>query len=682
MDFNFDQTTDNELDLSLPTTIYTPQDTQENAGPSLPFASGELGDLSLFPKMPPFQTGDWSLETFGGVYDGPHVHEDGHMDNAMHPPEYYVYSPPRDDTWEDGLQVIEYFDWSVPEEVEDVRRTPEVSETVPASRAVSEAVEDIRKAPEVAETVSISHAERTQANTPEGHSTDRPEEQQATHPQLQRLADEYARDAIVATPHLLEHPGVPLEVGHVEEEPTLQDTFTEPEANPAATPEQESSQDIDIVDAEALDQSTPARSPPVLASPWPAPDLAIEHSAEIDEPVLLSIKDAELAPADPARSSDDLPTSTNALEEVADDTPVARSTASPTPLPPLKPFLPASPSPTPTNTGEDFSQVACDLPIWEAQLQEAAAEASPMGLFDLFPPGAQEQSEGADGGEQQLSMKVDDNDTDVQSDALPSVLSVNEISIADRTASPHSQGRALARIASEEERFVDVNPSPVADTDTRNRTKPVFARESSDTEADAPEKKKIKTRSETPDSNAEAADTSAVPPGLGSIAVSSKKPRPNARKSVKESAREMVDDVKEQVQQRAVSHIPASCTSCNCQLTPRSSQLPNSANSLPNPHPQKSISKKTPDPPPLPTMTSPDHTSTTPKRSNSATYTTPLRLHIPALHAPQYPTANSKPSAPLSLPVCTSACNSHSTSSACARRLRLCLGTRMLTICS
>jgi hypothetical protein len=669
MDFNFDQTPDNELDLSLPTTIYTPQDIQENAWTSLAFAPGELRDLSLFLEMPPLQTGDWSLETFGDIYDGPHVHEDGHMDNAISPPVYHVYSPPRDGTWENGLQAIEDFDWSVPEEVEDVKTTPEVSETVPISRAVSEAVEDIREAPEVAETVPISHAERPHANTPDGHSTDRPDEQQATHQQLQQLTNEDARDAMIATPHLLKHPGVPLEVGHVEEEPTLQDTFTEPEAKPAATSEQESSQDIDIVDAEALDQSTPARSPPVLASPWPAPDLAI------DEPVLLSIKDAELAPADPARSSDDLPTSTNALEEVADDTPVARSTASRTPLPPLKPFLPASPSPTPTNIGEDLSQVASDPPIWETQLQEAAAEASPMGLSDPFPPGAREQSEGADGGEQQLSLKADDNDTDVQSDALPSVLSMNDISIADRNASPHSQGRALAPIASEEERFVDVSPPLVADTDTRKRTKPVFARESSDTEADAPEKKKIKTRSETPDTKAEAADTTAVPPGLGSIAVSSKKPRRNARKSVKESAREMVDDVEEHEQQRAVSHIPASCSSCNCQLTSHSSHPPNSANSLLDPRPQKSTSKKKPDPPPPPpppTMTSPNPTSTTPKRSTSATYTTPLRLHIPALHAPQFLTANSKPSAPLSLPVCTSACNSHSTSSACARRLRLC----------
>jgi hypothetical protein len=53
----------------------------------------------------------WSLEELGYNYDAPHVHSDGRIEDGLHPPDYYAYSP-HTNTWQDGLKEIEEFDWS------------------------------------------------------------------------------------------------------------------------------------------------------------------------------------------------------------------------------------------------------------------------------------------------------------------------------------------------------------------------------------------------------------------------------------------------------------------------------------------------------------------------------------------------------------------------------------------
>jgi hypothetical protein len=96
------------------------------------FSHGELGDLSLFPQMPPLQRqSSWDLGDFGYPYETPLVHLSGRMEGAQRPPDYHAYSPPRLDTWEDALQAIEEFDWPTPEETldPDVAASPLAAES-------------------------------------------------------------------------------------------------------------------------------------------------------------------------------------------------------------------------------------------------------------------------------------------------------------------------------------------------------------------------------------------------------------------------------------------------------------------------------------------------------------------------------------------------------------------------
>ncbi|KAF1849003.1 uncharacterized protein K460DRAFT_428436 [Cucurbitaria berberidis CBS 394.84] len=53
----------------------------------------------------------WTLDEVGYTYDAPHVQPDGRMEGGLHSPTYYAYSP-NTNSWEDGLQEIESFDWS------------------------------------------------------------------------------------------------------------------------------------------------------------------------------------------------------------------------------------------------------------------------------------------------------------------------------------------------------------------------------------------------------------------------------------------------------------------------------------------------------------------------------------------------------------------------------------------
>ncbi|KAH8627405.1 hypothetical protein IG631_17173 [Alternaria alternata] len=54
----------------------------------------------------------WSLEELGYTNDAPIVYTDGRINDQAHPPDYYAYSSPHADSWEEGLREIEDFDWS------------------------------------------------------------------------------------------------------------------------------------------------------------------------------------------------------------------------------------------------------------------------------------------------------------------------------------------------------------------------------------------------------------------------------------------------------------------------------------------------------------------------------------------------------------------------------------------
>ncbi|KAF1836499.1 hypothetical protein BDW02DRAFT_615241 [Decorospora gaudefroyi] len=57
----------------------------------------------------------WTIDEFGYTCDAPHVHVDGRMEGALHPPAYYAYPSPTG-SWDDGLEAIESFDWSTGKE--------------------------------------------------------------------------------------------------------------------------------------------------------------------------------------------------------------------------------------------------------------------------------------------------------------------------------------------------------------------------------------------------------------------------------------------------------------------------------------------------------------------------------------------------------------------------------------
>lgn len=118
-----DLTADN---LALPSTVYTPDELNDNAIPSLAFAPGELGDLSLFLSMSALQDpADWGADD----YHTRVFHSDGRVDGGMHPPEYYAYSPPRKYKWEDGLQTIKEFDWTAKDKDHEVLQDAATVET-------------------------------------------------------------------------------------------------------------------------------------------------------------------------------------------------------------------------------------------------------------------------------------------------------------------------------------------------------------------------------------------------------------------------------------------------------------------------------------------------------------------------------------------------------------------------
>jgi hypothetical protein len=117
-----EQTTDNMIDedpWSFPK--YTPEKIQDETLPFLVYAQGSAGDAPLFIELfsdvkPVFNASSSDMDMPSYIYGAPIVRYDGRMEGAQQPPEYYAYSPDRSNTWEEGLQAIDDFDWVLTDE--------------------------------------------------------------------------------------------------------------------------------------------------------------------------------------------------------------------------------------------------------------------------------------------------------------------------------------------------------------------------------------------------------------------------------------------------------------------------------------------------------------------------------------------------------------------------------------
>ncbi|KAI4712402.1 hypothetical protein J4E89_002669 [Alternaria sp. Ai002NY15] len=70
-----------------------------------------FGELVGYEMLEADVVAPWSLGELGYTNNAQHVHADGRIESQQRLPDYYAYSPHMD-TWEDGLQDIESFDWA------------------------------------------------------------------------------------------------------------------------------------------------------------------------------------------------------------------------------------------------------------------------------------------------------------------------------------------------------------------------------------------------------------------------------------------------------------------------------------------------------------------------------------------------------------------------------------------
>jgi len=89
--------------------------------PSLPsctaYGPDLFGELVGYEILEAEVVAPWPLGELGYTNDAQHVHTDGRIEIQQHLPDYYAYSP-HTDTWEEGLQDIESFDWASDEDNE------------------------------------------------------------------------------------------------------------------------------------------------------------------------------------------------------------------------------------------------------------------------------------------------------------------------------------------------------------------------------------------------------------------------------------------------------------------------------------------------------------------------------------------------------------------------------------
>jgi hypothetical protein len=111
MNSTSDQTADNEL--LVPSAIYAMNDIQRSSLPSTFYAPDELSKVPLSPIMASLQT-DTCCDTAGvaDIHEASYIYQDGRTETVQQTPDHYAYTPFPVDTWEDGLQAIDDYDWA------------------------------------------------------------------------------------------------------------------------------------------------------------------------------------------------------------------------------------------------------------------------------------------------------------------------------------------------------------------------------------------------------------------------------------------------------------------------------------------------------------------------------------------------------------------------------------------
>ncbi|KAF2832641.1 hypothetical protein CC86DRAFT_377773 [Ophiobolus disseminans] len=546
MDLTLDQT----VDLLLPSTIYTDQDVQDNLCPSLIFAPGELGNLSLFSDMPPLQQmpDPWALENFGYSFDGPHVFDDGRMEGALLPPDYYAYSPARIDTWEEGLQTIGDFDWLAAQEGDEIGATHEQSHASPSDRQL------LVPAAHLAETQATIPIEVRDANLT--HAYHEPVDA-ISHREEYILPVETAASSWVAKPLESENidsantplsssiqlvdTGEQLEIVEDDMAYTHTTAVLETKSTPELQPEAAQDVNITIVDTDAEDQAVVSKA------------LTSSASSETEEGLLLGALTSHIvgegtdlspeffAPASPEKLSDPqaqvtpddqhLPqTPMNALEtrfdivkasqdllllaspeEKPDGTPILDL---PTEVPSLEHYaLSASRSSSAQpSTTEEQLQAGLDRQRWDTQLQDAAAEGASDDVSDVYPPGYVGSEDIIDG-------------------VLDAIKRPNQVDLTEPIATP--QDPLSLNPSPDSGQFYLPSGSQVQDGTAHKRSKILQLKKSSDTEAEAPVKKKQKNAKLSMEASEKTQTTVANP----------KASRRSAKKSSKKPSKDVTDDL-------------------------------------------------------------------------------------------------------------------------------------------
>jgi hypothetical protein len=545
MELAIDQTADKDLDLVPPSTIYSAQDFQENLWPSLAFVPEQLGDLSLFPDMPLLQPTGWELENFGYSFDGPHVYADGHMDDALKPPEYYAYSPPRFDTWEDGLQAIEEFDWPVFEQPDEI----EVPQTIAEAVHTSSQVDLPAGSPAMPPTLEVI------------------KEAQATSPQFQQLPADNAQHKTITSPCLPTNDEDVSAASGVSNEAAIQQIFShEPVPTVAET---EPDLDITMVDADAAGPST-ASSDPQLPKPSALDD---QDPHELVSTTIEAAQDSAVNSPEPQHSL--IPTAVPEATSNGTPTPdedalvpdvgthmrdeVTLGTHEVTPLSELA----ASRSPEDPVISDNEPKADSGDEKWDAQLHGAAAKDAGNALHELHAPGYLQLSNMFEDDQEQVLEEPNADLASPQMTTQYGILQTDQVPVPDHASLMSLSGQGSPpSIPVEVQDLQDLLEVPTHTSGlstARKRGKLPCVKASSDAREGSPVKKKIKTEATPHERAADMRHTLDLVEKPNVTPPPATKQGRAARKSTKEVPQEGPQEIEstEDVQEdsRSVSHI-------------------------------------------------------------------------------------------------------------------------------
>jgi hypothetical protein len=554
MELAIDQTEDKDLNLVPPSTIYSAQDFQENLWPSLAFVPEQLGDLSIFPDMPLLQPTGWELENFGYSFDGPHVYADGHMEGALKLPEYYAYSPQRFDTWEDGLQAIEDFDWPVFERPDEIEVPQKIAEAVQASSQVDLPADGPAMSPNPE---PIKEAQATSPYVQQLPADDA----QATSPQVQQLEADDAQNTTITSPCLpTNNEDVPA-ASAVSSEAVMQGVASHEPVPKLA--EAEPDLDIAMVDADAVGPSMVFGDTPLTTLDHPDSRELVPTTIKAAQESAVNFVEPQhslIPTAVPESTSRGTPTSheDTLVPDVGTHMPdeVTFDTHEVTPLPELA----ASRSPEDPVISDQKSKADSGDERRDAQLHEAAAEDAVVELHELHAPGYLSPSNTVEDEQEQVSEEPNADLVSSQMTTEAGISKTDQVPIpAYASLMPTTRQRSPPSILVEVQDRPEIPTFATNSSAARKRGKLPWLESSTDPTEEPPVKKKIKTEA-TP--HKRAADMHQIPdlveqPNV--TPVPAKKQGRAACKSRKEVPQEDPQEVEStedgQEDSRSVSHI-------------------------------------------------------------------------------------------------------------------------------